>query len=330
MDNQSPPDTAGSDPRPEASIVGQDGAKARVEHAPAESRPAEVRAADSERRLQKLAVELRAARAAASASSLVLAKASHELRTPLNGIIGLAEILRYKAAAGEIGPAETCRLAGDMHASGVHLLNVVEALLDLARLDIVSRAATDRASNDHAPRTVAIRTEIDLALAALGPIAGRTGIVVENACDAQIEWAVDRRVFRQIAINLVSNAIKFSPPGSKVRIGATHSHEALALHVGDQGPGVAEDDRARILTPFGRGHGVEADGVDGVGLGLTIVAELLERQGGRLVIESASGGGSIFTAVFPAPATSLVGGIRPAVQDAAPRDGISLAAASWS
>jgi two-component system, cell cycle sensor histidine kinase PleC len=251
---------------------------------------AESRVRESERRVQELSAELDAARAAAKAGALVVAKASHELRTPLNGIIGLSEILRHKAAAG-LGAPEAARLAGDIHESGVHLLNLVEVLLDFSRLDV-----TDRGT----PRRIAIRAEIDCALSALGPVAERKGIVVENACEPAVEWMADRRVFRQVAINLASNAVKFSPPGSRIRIAASITADALALHVGDQGPGVAEDERERILRPFDRGRDAERDGIDGVGLGLAIVAELLMRQDGRLVIEPAEGGGSVFTAVFPA------------------------------
>jgi signal transduction histidine kinase len=266
------------------------GLEARIEQARAECRLAEARAAESERRRGELAAEVRAARAASSTSSLALAKASHELRTPLNGIIGLAEVLRHKAAKGTIDADEVGRLAVDIRESGVHLLNLVEALLDLSRLETMRQAAT----------TIAIRAEIDVALSTLGPIAERKRVAVDNACDPGIEWTVDRRVFRQVAINLASNAVKFSPPGSTVRIAATCGADALALHVGDQGPGVAEDDRERILMPYYRGRDAEREGVDGVGLGLTIVAELLKRQGGRLVIEAAVGGGSVFTAVIPA------------------------------
>jgi signal transduction histidine kinase len=253
--------------------------------------PGEVDAGPAELRLQEMLAELRSARAAACGSSMALAKASHELRTPLNGIIGLAEILRHKAAAGTIGSAEAARLAGDIHESGVYLLNVVEALLDLTRIDAGRQAA---------PQTIAVRPEIDGALRALGPIAERKRVAIENACAPGLEWPLDRRVFRQVAINLASNAIKFSPREAVVRIAATRCAEALALHVGDQGPGVAEDERERILRPFERGRQAERDGIDGVGLGLTVVAELLKRQGGRLVIESAACGGSVFTAVFPA------------------------------
>ena len=299
MGGQSESDTGGEDHRREATRAepeeggagdaGREDPEARIERALADCRLAEVRAAESERLVQELSAELRAARAAASASSLVLAKASHELRTPLSGIIGLAEILRHKVAAGTIGPAETGRLAGSIHESGVHLLNLVEALLDLSRLEITELAT---------PRAIGVRDEVDVALRALGLIAERKGIAVENACDPGTRWTVDRRVFRQVAINLASNAMKFSPPGSRVRIAATESADALELHVGDEGPGVAEDERERILLPFERGRDAERDGIEGVGLGLTVVAELLKQQGGRLIIDSVAGAGSVFTAVF--------------------------------
>ncbi len=274
---------------------GCDDAQARWREALAGRLQAESRAIENDRRVQELAAELGAARAAAAAGALMLGKASHELRTPLSGIIGLAEILRHKAAVG-LGAAEAGRLAGDIHECGVHLLNLVDSLLDLSRLDVAERAA---------PATIAIRTEIDRALSALGPVAESKGIVVENACEPAVEWTADRRVFRQVAINLASNAVKFSPPGSTVRIAASCTAEALALHVGDQGPGIPESDRERILRPFDRGRDAEQAGVDGVGLGLAIVAELLKRQDGRLVIESAEGGGSVFTAVFPAARRSV-------------------------
>lgn len=274
---------------------------------------AEARAVQSERRLRELSAELDAVRAAAPAAALVLAKATHELRTPLHGIIGLAEVLRHKAAAG-LCAADADRLAGEIHESGVHLLTLVEALLNFSRLE-----AADPAT----PGTIAIRAEIDHALSAIGTVAERKGVVIENACEPAVEWTANKRVFRQVAINLASNAVKFSPPGSKVRIAVSRGAEALALHVADQGPGIAEDDRERILMPFWRGRDAERQGVDGVGLGLAIVTELLKRQDGRLVIESAKGGGSVFTAVFPAARL-------PGAQSTGPTDGASLAAASRS
>jgi two-component system, cell cycle sensor histidine kinase DivJ len=303
-----------SEDEPTRGVPQPDGPVLEPERQLAEAPPGEAKTAASEDRMAELAGNLRSARAAASGSSLAIAKASHELRAPLNGIIGLAEVLRHKADAGTISPAEAGRLAGAIHESGVHLLHLVEALLDLARLEVTQQAAA---------RTIAIRSEVDVALSALGPMAERKRIAVENACDPRAEWTGDQRAFRQIAINLVSNALKFSPAGSTVRIAATQSAEALALHVGDQGPGVSEGDRERILLPFDRGRDAGCEDIDGVGLGLTVVAELLKRQGGRLVIEAAAGGGSISTAVFPAAR-------RPEPQDGALPDGTSRAPASRS
>ncbi len=146
----------------------------------------------------------------------------------------------------------------------------------------------------------------------LGSIADQKRITVENTCPADFEWVVDQRAFKQIIINLVNNAVKFSPPATEVRISVTRSAEAMALHITDQGPGIGEEERERILTPFGRGQFAEDQKIDGVGLGLTIVSELLKLQGGKLSIESRTGEGSTFTAIFP-----LGAGQEPTLQLAA-------------
>ncbi len=133
----------------------------------------------------------------------------------------------------------------------------------------------------------------------LATTADKKRITVDNRCDPHLEWTVDQRAFKQIVINLVNNAVKFSPPGSVVRVEVEHSDDSMSLSIVDEGPGIARQDRTRILRPFGRGEEAEAKKVDGVGLGLTIVSELLKLQGGSLNIESEAGRGSTFTAVFP-------------------------------
>lgn len=240
---------------------------------------------------EALSAALDVARQANATKSVFLAKMNHELRTPLNGIIGLSEILRHKATAASIKGADIRKLCNNIHQSGSHLLSLVDDLLDLSRLDAGSRPFH--------PTNVAVRAEIDSALVTLGSIADQKRIVVENTCPADFEWVVDQRAFKQIIINLVNNAVKFSPPDSQVRISVTRSTEAMALHIADQGTGICEEERERILTPFGRGRYAEDHKIDGVGLGLTIVSELLKLQGGKLAIESKSGEGSTFTAIFP-------------------------------
>jgi signal transduction histidine kinase len=240
---------------------------------------------------EALTAALNVARKANATRSDFLAKMNHELRTPLNGIIGLSEIMRHKAESETFSGSEAFKLASNIHQSGRHLLSVVDDLLDLSRLDAGTRALS--------PTRVSVRAEIDTAVSTLASIAEKKRIKVSNRCDPGFEWTVDQRAFKQIIINLVNNAVKFSPPGSEVKIGVTHTTESMSLHIRDQGPGVASGDRERILEPFGRTEHAETQQVDGVGLGLTIVNELLKLQGGKIEIESELGKGATFIATFP-------------------------------
>ncbi|MEM7189012.1 MAG: PAS domain-containing sensor histidine kinase [Pseudomonadota bacterium] len=249
---------------------------------------------------EALTAALEVARQANATKSDFLAKMNHELRTPLNGIIGLSEILRHKARGTVVPVGEVRKLTSNIHESGTHLLSLVDDLLDLSRLDSGSRSFS--------PAMVSVRGEIETAMATLATIADKKRITLQNDCDAELEWTVDQRAFKQIIINLVNNAIKFSPPGSTVKIQVTRSAEAMSLSIIDEGPGIAKKDRKRILSPFGRGEEAETKKIDGVGLGLTIVSELLKLQGGKLTIESEAGRGSVFTAIFPVGADEAADG----------------------
>ena len=240
---------------------------------------------------EALTTALEVTKKANATRSDFLAKMNHELRTPLNGIIGLSEILRFKAE-GETMPAETARkLAGNIHQSGRHLLSVVDDLLDLSRLDAGAR--------EFSPVSVVVRAEIDAALVTLGSIADKKRITIYNRCQQDFEWVVDQRALKQIVINLVNNAIKFSPPGTNVDVSVDATDNAMSLRIRDEGPGVTPTDKEKILAPFGRGEFAETHKIDGVGLGLTIVSELLKLQGGYIEIDSQPREGATFVAVFP-------------------------------
>lgn len=245
---------------------------------------------------EALATALEVTRKANAARSDFLAKMNHELRTPLNGIIGLSEILRHKASGRSVPGGEVRKLAGNIHQSGRHLLSVVDDLLDISRLDAGNRELS--------PVGVAVRSEIDSAILTLETIASKKNIKITNTCDPKIEWIIDQRAFKQIIINLVNNAVKFSPTSTEVRIDVTATDNAMSVHIHDQGPGVSDSDKERILAPFGRGEYARANKIDGVGLGLTIVTELLKLQGGTITIDSEMGNGSTFTASFPGRGSS--------------------------
>lgn len=240
---------------------------------------------------EALAAALEVARQANATKSDFLAKMNHELRTPLNGIIGLSEILRHKAQQPTLKGSDVSGLTSNIHQSGIHLLSLVDDLLDLSRLDAGNRTLK--------PVKISVQAEIDAALVTLNPIAEKKQIKIENNCDPKIKWPTDQRSFKQIIINLVNNAVKFSPEESTVKIEVDCSAKLMSVSIRDEGTGIDEKDRQKILTPFGRGERAEAEKIDGVGLGLTIVTELLKLQGGRLLIESEPGRGSTFTAVLP-------------------------------
>ncbi len=239
-----------------------------------------------------LSAALHVARQANSTKSDFLAKMNHELRTPLNGIIGLSEVLRHKATGTFISGEQIQGLVSNIHQSGTHLLSLVDDLLDLSRLDSGTR--------EFNPADLVVSAEIDSAIMTLTSIADKKRITLTKVCDPELEWRMDQRAFKQVIINLVNNAIKFSPPGSTVHVAITTTPNALMLHVRDQGPGISEDEQAHILSPFGRGKHAEENKIDGVGLGLTIVSELLKLQGGTLGIKSKKGNGAEFTAMIPA------------------------------
>ncbi|MEM6622923.1 MAG: PAS domain-containing sensor histidine kinase [Pseudomonadota bacterium] len=240
---------------------------------------------------EAMSAALDVTRKANAVRSDFLAKMNHELRTPLNGIIGLSEIIRHKASGKTMAAAEARKLASNIHQSGRHLLSVVDDLLDLSSLDAGTRKLS--------PVSVSVRAEIEAALATMGTIAEKKRITLENRCEPSLYWVVDQRAFKQVLINLVNNAVKFSPPGKMVWVEVVSSEDALTLRVCDQGPGISDQDRERILEPFGRGSYALNNKVDGVGLGLAIVSELMKLQGGRIEIDSTPGNGATFAAVFP-------------------------------
>lgn len=243
-----------------------------------------------------LATALEAARRINTTRSEFMARMNHELRTPLNGIIGLAEVMRHRAMEGRLAASDILRMSENIQQSGAHLLSLIDDLLDLSRLEAGSGTLS--------PIAVGIRNEIDTATTTLASISDKKRIRIVNQCDEGLKWAVDRRAFKQIVINLVNNAVKFSPSGSRILINATHGTEMMRLSVADEGPGISPDDRKRILLPFGRGEVAESQNIEGVGLGLTIVTELLRLQGGRLEVDNSESGGAIFTAIFPVGAAA--------------------------
>ncbi len=240
---------------------------------------------------EALSAALEVARQANATRADFLAKMNHELRTPLNGIIGLSEILRHKAASKTIPGAEVRKLTGNIHQSGMHLLSVVDDLLDISRLDVGNR--------EFSPALVAVRAEIDSAILTLVTIADQKRIAIKNTCDPALEWYVDQRAFKQIMINLVNNAVKFTPSGYVTIATRLTDIELLSVAVADTGIGIPETETEAIFDEFRQVDGTSTREYEGTGLGLAIVKHIIQRHEGKLSFDSELGKYTTATILLP-------------------------------
>jgi two-component system cell cycle sensor histidine kinase PleC len=231
------------------------------------------------------------AEAASLAKSQFLANMSHELRTPLNAIIGFSELISTRIFAAE--PERNYEYAKMIHGSGMHLLTLINDILDLAKIE-AGRWKLEEHELDLA-RTTSEVMQLVAAKAQGG------GVSLENAVPAELPFLfADARAVRQMLINLLSNAVKFTPEGGKVRIFAEmDGFGDLEFGVSDTGIGIAPEDMGRIFDSFGQGKHDVTIADKGTGLGLAIVKGLAEAHGGSVALDSDVGRGTIVTITFP-------------------------------
>lgn len=246
--------------------------------------------------LQDLAEDLRRTSAEAqlanSAKTMFLANMSHELRTPLNAMIGFSEIISRRIFGAEVD--RYTDYARDIHSSGLHLLSIIEDLLDMSRIELgtfklepvpakpaqlvadVLRLLRHRAQEQN----VAIRCE---------------------GLDALPEMQLDPRAMRQALINLLSNAIKFSAAGTTVVVsGSRTPHGDVLLSVTDQGVGIAAEQLPQIFDPFWQSDATRRQARGGVGLGLAITRRLIEAHDGSVTARSKVNAGTTMVIFLPA------------------------------
>jgi len=236
---------------------------------------------------------LEEARLANRAKSEFLAAMSHELRTPLNAILGFSEILRDQFF-GPLGSRRYINYAADIHASGAHLRDIINDLLDLARIEAGRLEAVFE--------TLDLNEEIETCCRLVKERATNHGLCLTTP--DRIDPALlnaDRRLFRQMMINLLSNAIKFTPRGGWVRVEARRDAVGtLRVSVSDSGIGIAPEDQPRIFESYQRAANTEIRRIEGSGLGLSLVKAMMELHGGAVTVHSMLGQGSTFTLIFPA------------------------------
>jgi len=221
-----------------------------------------------------------------------LANMSHELRTPLNAIIGFSEVL-LERMFGELNEKQDDYLK-DIHSSGRHLLSLINDILDLSKVE-AGRMELEPARFD-AP------TAIGNAMTLVRERAQRHGIAlgVEVAPDVA-EIVADERKFKQILLNLLTNAVKFTPDGGRVDVLARRAGDALEVAVRDTGIGIAKEDQQAVFEEFRQVGRHYTNKQEGTGLGLALTKRFVELHGGRIRLESEPGKGSTFAFTIPYP-----------------------------
>jgi two-component system cell cycle sensor histidine kinase PleC len=232
------------------------------------------------------------AETANASKTAFLANMSHELRTPLNAILGFSEIIAQEC----FGPAGSPRYkeyAGDIHSSGSHLLSLINDMLDVAKIEA--------GRMEIQPEPLEVRKTLDGALKIIAVKARerKQQLVVEVDGDVPPLYA-DERALKQIVINLVSNAVKFTPEGGRIAVVASRARAGgFQLMVEDNGPGIPRDKLDKIFKPFSQVDNRYDRQGGGTGLGLALVRGLVELHGGRAWLESEQGKGARAYIVLP-------------------------------
>jgi signal transduction histidine kinase len=239
---------------------------------------------------QKVAAKTAELELANRHKSEFLANMSHELRTPLNAVIGFSDALHEKMF-GDLN-AKQIEYVRDIHSSGQHLLSLINDILDLAKIE-AGRMELDVRRFDVAAALENCRTLIR-------ERAQRQQLNLEFRVEPGIgTWKADERKFKQIVLNLLTNAVKFTPAGGRVRVEAANGGDWLEVRVSDTGPGIAASDHEAIFEEF-RQLRTRGDAKnEGTGLGLALTRQLVALHGGELAVDSALGRGASFIVRLP-------------------------------
>ncbi|HEU0012645.1 MAG TPA: ATP-binding protein [Longimicrobium sp.] len=254
----------------------------------------------------RLREAIHAAEAASVEKSRFLATMSHEIRTPINAILGYADLLALEIE-GRLSDGQRTYVER-VRASGMHLLSLIEDVLDFARVE-AGRLAVE-------PGHVQATPTVDTALALVRPQAEARGIVLELDCDPEARYWADETRVRQILVNLLGNAAKFTAPGGTIRVvcGCAEPEPPCELHgpgpwtcvrVEDTGIGIPADRLASVFEPFVQVDNALTRAHQGTGLGLAISRRLARLMGGDLTVRSTPGQGSVFTLWLPSSPQAL-------------------------
>ena len=244
-------------------------------------------------RERELAEAKLAAESASRLKSQFLATMSHELRTPLNAILGFSEVVRD----GVFGHGETAALkyaeyAGSIHVSGRHLLSLISEILDLSKIEAGSYVLD--------MRTLDLRNVVEGALTIVSPAAEKNGVQLRTCLPDTAVWlTADERAVRQIALNILANAVKFTPKGGEVRVVVSAGETGAELSVTDTGIGIAKEHIPTVFELFRQVDSSVRRRHEGTGLGLAITKRLVELHGGSIVLESEPAVGTTVRVALP-------------------------------
>ena len=219
-----------------------------------------------------------------------LANMSHELRTPLNAIIGFSDVLEAEMA-GPLNERQR-RYVEDVRDAGAHLLSLINDILDLSKVEA--------GRMELAVAEMAVEDALEQGLTMQAERAARQDVALHLAVAPDVGTIqADERKIRQVIFNLVSNAVKFTPPGGRVDVSAVRRDGEVEIAVADTGPGISEADQERIFEEFAQALRPGDRPAEGTGLGLTLARRFVELHGGRLWVESEPGSGSTFRFILP-------------------------------
>ncbi|HTQ14229.1 MAG TPA: ATP-binding protein [Rhizomicrobium sp.] len=231
------------------------------------------------------------AAAASEAKSAFLAAMSHELRTPLNAVIGFSDLI-LSETFGPLGNAHYRDYLADINRSGVHLLELVNTVLDLSRLDAGEMLLNEEAGS--------LRAVLEDALRAIAAQAEKAQLnVIVEAADGMPGVRMDPKRMRQVLTGILSNAVKFTPPPGCIRV-TLDCPDGPRIVISDTGIGIAEADIPRAFERFGQVDSRLSRKFEGTGLGLPLAKQLVELHGGTLALESQAGAGTKVTICLPA------------------------------
>jgi signal transduction histidine kinase len=251
---------------------------------------------DEKSRLLALVGELNLAKQSADdanrAKSEFLASMSHELRTPLNAILGFSEVIKEELF-GPVGLAKYVDYAQDVHNSGQHLLDLINDILDLSKIDAGKVELREE--------NIIVADLIADSASLVRERAQKSGVGLEILDAAELPQLVaDKRLLKQILLNLLSNAVKFTPAGGRVTVKAALDRQgALRISVADTGIGMNPSDIAKAMSPYGQIDSRVSRKHQGTGLGLPISRSLAHMHGGELEVDSKPGRGTRITLVLP-------------------------------